>query len=56
MTENTQTGFEEVNRQGHSLIHGGLVPSGMWYDQFSVFANRFHVIRYKFQGYGKAQA
>ena len=64
----TQTGFAELNdtilyyevagegRKGHplDLLHGGLVDSGLWDDQFSDFAQRYKVIRYDMRGYGKS--
>ena len=64
----TQTGYAEINdttlyyevagegREGHSLVllHGGLVDSGLWDDQFSDFAEHYQVIRYDMRGYGKS--
>ena len=64
----TQTGFAELNdttlyyevagegRKGHPLVllHGGLVDSGLWDDQFSDFAQHYKVIRYDMRGYGKS--
>jgi 3-oxoadipate enol-lactonase len=64
----TQTGFAELNdttlyyevagkgRKGHPLVllHGGLVDSGLWDDQFSDFAEHYKVIRYDMRGYGKS--
>ncbi len=43
-------------REGHSLVllHGGLVDSGSWDDQFSDFAEHYQVIRYDMRGYGKS--
>ncbi len=64
----TQTGYAKLNdtilyyevagegREGHSLVllHGGLVDSGSWDDQFSDFAEHYQVIRYDMRGYGKS--
>jgi 3-oxoadipate enol-lactonase len=36
------------------LIHGGLVDSRMWDDQFKDFAGRYRVIRYDLRGFGKS--
>jgi pimeloyl-ACP methyl ester carboxylesterase len=36
------------------LIHGGLVDSRMWDDQFESFAKRYRVIRYDLRGFGKS--
>ena len=37
------------------LIHGGLVDSRLWDDQFYRFAKHFSVLRYDLRGYGKSQ-
>ncbi|HEY6406972.1 MAG TPA: alpha/beta hydrolase, partial [Ktedonobacteraceae bacterium] len=64
----TQTGYAEVNGttlyyevageggKGHPLVllHGGLVDSGLWDDQFGVFARHYKVVRYDMRGYGKS--
>ncbi len=43
-------------RKGHPLVllHGGLVDSRSWDDQFSDFAEHYKVIRYDMRGYGKS--
>lgn len=59
------SGFAEVNGaqlyyeeagNGHPLllIHGGLVHSDMWDDQFEAFAQHFRVIRFDLRGFGKS--
>lgn len=59
------SGFVEVNGaqlyyeeagNGHPLllIHGGLVHSGMWDDQFEAFARHFRVIRFDLRGFGRS--
>lgn len=37
------------------LIHGGLVNSGLWDDQFEVFAQQYRVLRYDVRGFGKSK-
>lgn len=37
------------------FIHGGLVDSRLWDDQFHVFAKHFSVLRYDLRGYGKSK-
>jgi 3-oxoadipate enol-lactonase len=37
------------------LIHGGLVNSGLWDDQFEVFAQHCRVLRYDVRGYGRSK-
>ena len=37
------------------LIHGGLVDSRLWDDQFRQFAKHFSVLRYDLRGYGRSQ-
>jgi pimeloyl-ACP methyl ester carboxylesterase len=37
------------------LIHGGLVDSRMWDDQFDEFAKRYRVVRYDMRGFGKSE-
>jgi pimeloyl-ACP methyl ester carboxylesterase len=67
MTRSAQpeTGFAETNGtqlyyemlgEGHPLvlIHGGYMDRRMWDDQFSVFAERYRVIRYDVRGSGKS--
>lgn len=36
------------------LIHGGLVDSRMWDDQFAAFAKQYRVLRYDLRGFGKS--
>ncbi len=36
------------------LIHGGLVDSRMWDDQFAEFAKKYRVMRYDMRGFGKS--
>jgi 3-oxoadipate enol-lactonase len=36
------------------LVHGGLVDSRMWDDQFEALARRYRVIRYDLRGFGKS--
>lgn len=59
------SGFAEVNGaqlyyeeagNGHPLllIHGGLVHSGMWDDQFEAFARHFRAIRFDLRGFGRS--
>ncbi len=62
-TEHVQTGFAAVNGTtlyyevagaGHTFIlaHGHLLDRRSWDDQFSVFAQRYKVIRYDQRGFG----
>lgn len=62
-TEHIQTGFAAVNGTtlyyevagaGHPFIlaHGHLLDRRSWDDQFSVFAQRYKVIRYDQRGFG----
>jgi 3-oxoadipate enol-lactonase len=57
--------FIEVNRArlyyqiaggGHPLVllHGHLVDSQMWDDQFEAFARRYRVVRYDARGFGRS--
>jgi pimeloyl-ACP methyl ester carboxylesterase len=48
--------YYEIGGDGHPLvlIHGGLVDSGLWDDQFDVFADRYRVLRYDARGYGQS--
>ncbi len=36
------------------LIHGGLVDSRLWDDQFAAFAKHYRVVRYDLRGFGKS--
>ena len=62
-TEHVQTGFAAVNGTtlyyevagtGHPFVlaHGHLLDRRSWDDQFSVFAQRYKVIRYDQRGFG----
>jgi len=64
-TTRTISGFAEVNGaqlyyeeagNGHPLllIHGGLVHSSMWDDQFEAFTRHFQVIRFDLRGFGRS--
>ncbi len=59
-----QTGVAEVNGvrlvydtagtgQPLVLVHAGIADRRMWDDQFHVFAQHFHVIRYDMRGFGE---
>jgi len=63
--QSRSTGFAEVNGtklyyqqigKGRTIIfvHGGLVDSRVWNDQFQEFAKRYRVIRYDLRGFGKS--
>ena len=51
----TQLSYE-VKGQGHPLvfIHGGLLSSGEWNEQFAPFAERYQAIRYDVRGFGES--
>ncbi|GAC1368359.1 MAG: alpha/beta hydrolase [Ktedonobacteraceae bacterium] len=62
-TEQVQTGFAEINGTslyyevagvGHPfvLVHGHLLDRRSWDDQFTVFAQRYRVVRYDQRGFG----
>jgi 3-oxoadipate enol-lactonase len=62
MIMNSATGFfnglyYEIAGEGHPLvlIHGGLVNSGLWDDQFEVFAGGYRTLRYDVRGYGQSK-
>ncbi len=38
------------------LIHGGLVNSSLWDDQFEVFAGQYRTLRYDVRGFGKSKS
>jgi pimeloyl-ACP methyl ester carboxylesterase len=38
------------------LVHGGLVNSGLWDDQFEVFVGQHRTLRYDVRGYGKSKS
>ena len=48
--------YYEVQGQGHPLvfIHGGLLSSTEWNEQFTPFAERYRAIRYDVRGFGKS--
>ena len=48
--------YYEVAGKGPTVvfIHGGLVDSRLWDDQFYEFARKFRVVRYDLRGYGKS--
>jgi len=49
--------YYETNGQGDEtivLIHDGLVHSVVWDDQFTVFAEKFRVVRYDRRSYGRS--
>ncbi len=50
--------FYEIAGTGHPvvLIHGGLVNSGLWDDQFQVFAAHYRTLRYDVRGFGQSPA
>jgi len=50
--------YYEIAGQGHPLvlIHGGLVHSGLWDDQFEVFAAQYRTLRYDARGFGKSKS
>src|SRR5262245_53834196 len=67
MTETTaaEQGFVEVNGArlyyevagaGHPLVmlHGHLIDSGQWDEQFAQFAQRYRVVRYDARGFGQS--
>ncbi|HVG34853.1 MAG TPA: alpha/beta hydrolase [Pyrinomonadaceae bacterium] len=49
--------YYETAGQGRAvvLIHGGLVDSRLWDDQFRDFAKHYRVIRYDLRGFGKSE-
>ncbi len=51
----TQLSYE-VKGQGHPLvfIHGGVISSSEWNEQFAPFAERYQTIRYDVRGFGKS--
>jgi 3-oxoadipate enol-lactonase len=50
--------YYEIAGEGDPLvlIHGGLVHSGLWDDQFEVFAQQYRVVRYDVRGFGKSKS
>lgn len=51
----TRLFYEEAGK-GRSLVlvHGGLVDSRLWDDQFKEFAKHYRVIRYDLRGFGRS--
>jgi 3-oxoadipate enol-lactonase len=49
--------YYEVAGQGDAIlfIHAGIADSRMWDEQYSVFAQRYQVIRYDIRGFGQSQ-
>jgi pimeloyl-ACP methyl ester carboxylesterase len=49
--------YYEMRGKGPTLvlIHGGLVDSRMWDDQFQAFAKHYRVIRYDLRGFGRSE-
>src|SRR6266849_9189416 len=65
LAQSRSAGFAEVNGtklyyeqmgKGRTivLVHGGLVDSRVWDEQFEEFAKRYRVIRYDLRGFGKS--
>ena len=50
--------YYEIAGEGQPLvlIHGGLVNSGLWDDQFEVFAREYRTLRYDVRGFGKSKS
>jgi pimeloyl-ACP methyl ester carboxylesterase len=50
--------YYEIAGEGQPLvlIHGGLVNSGLWDDQFEVFATQYRTLRYDVRGFGKSKS
>jgi pimeloyl-ACP methyl ester carboxylesterase len=48
--------YYEVAGSGYPLvlIHAGVADSRMWDEQFAVFAEKYHVVRYDLRGFGKS--
>jgi 3-oxoadipate enol-lactonase len=49
--------YYEIAGQGDTilLLHAGIADSGMWDEQFAVFARHYRVIRYDLRGFGQSQ-
>jgi len=49
--------YFEAAGEGHPLvlIHAGVADNRMWDEQFTVFAQRYRVIRYDTRGFGKSK-
>jgi len=50
--------YYEIAGEGQPLvlIHGGLVNSGLWDDQFEVFAQHYRTLRYDVRGFGRSKS
>jgi 3-oxoadipate enol-lactonase len=50
--------YYEIAGEGRPLvlIHGGLVNSGLWDDQFEVFAQHYRTLRYDVRGFGRSKS
>ena len=50
--------YYEIAGEGRPLvlIHGGLVNSGLWDDQFAVFAGQYRTLRYDVRGFGQSKS
>jgi pimeloyl-ACP methyl ester carboxylesterase len=50
--------YYEIAGEGQPLvlIHGGLVNSGLWDDQFTAFAEHYRTVRYDVRGFGKSKS
>jgi 3-oxoadipate enol-lactonase len=50
--------YYEIAGEGQPLvlIHGGLVNSGLWDDQFEVFAEHYRTLRFDVRGFGKSKS
>lgn len=50
--------YYEIAGEGHPLvlIHGGLVNSGLWDDQFEVFAAQYCTLRFDVRGFGRSKS
>jgi pimeloyl-ACP methyl ester carboxylesterase len=50
--------YYEIAGEGRPLvlIHGGLVNSGLWDDQFEAFAGQYRTLRYDVRGFGKSKS
>ena len=38
------------------MIHAGVADSRQWNNEFAVFSQSYHVIRYDMRGYGKSES
>lgn len=58
LTINQTQVYYEMAGEGQPLVllHAGIADSRMWDEQFTVFAQQYHVIRYDLRGYGQSEA